>query len=333
MDAPSPSPGQPAARSTRLFLTAAACGLLIGSLLWFKPSHVADFLHADRHPAARPPAAKVGGEPGHPLDAAQTARVQDIIAHWNERKTRLRQLLTVDYPAALARRNTKYPDLDAVVKFGQEYGPNYERTHVELARYAEEQFRLHEAKYRELQAQRRDIGDELLFYGRTLTASQPAAGSVTVGDLARQFTVDDPNGLIYLRRMVANTERRTFQDEETAKKIEDMQSPEEMLTYIKGALPRWEARQAQVYAEAGIDERTAGYAADFTYTNLLGTVSRAYGDHGNAELVAIDKEGGQILQAMDEPLLAAASRDDPESRRLLTDLQELILLRQQQKKP
>ncbi len=264
-------------------------------------------------------------------DAERAGRIRQLAAYWNEHKARLRQLLTVDHAAALARRNEKFPDVAAVVKFGEEYAHNFERQNYEVFVRAEEQDKKYRARREEIEAQGRGgLGGDLLLAERWLANAEPVSGGINVGDLARQFWTDDPNGLIILRRLAANAERRISKDEAAAQRVEALQTPQEMADYVRAARLRWEAEQTQVNMEAGYDAQVSEYLLGSQCAEMLSTLTKNYEKRSHAGLDAIGKESDQILQAMDEPFLAATSRDDEESRRLLTELKEYLLMRRQE---
>ena len=301
----------------------------VGSLWWTGRRQSGDL----RPGSVRVAFTRASGQTRPNVDGSESARrIQDQAAYWHAHKARLRQLLAVDYPAALARRNARFPEVAAVVKFGKEYADNFERRNHEIFSRAEEQDKQHRARLREIEAQGRGgLSGDLLLAERWLANTEPVPGGATVGDLARQFWTDDPNGLIVLRRLVANAERRTFNDEAAAQRAESLQTSQEMADYILAARGRWEAEQTQVQTEAGYDAPVSEYLLGSQCAAMVNVLTENYQRESNKELDAIGKESDAILQAMQEPELAAASRDDPEARRLLTELQEMLLLRRAQK--
>lgn len=263
---------------------------------------------------------------------ASDPKTRDALVYWNAHKARLRQLLTTDYQAALARRDAKFPAVAAVVKFGEEYADNFERRNHEVFPRAEEQDKKYRAKMQEIEAHGHGgLGGDLLLAERWLANTEPVPGGMSVSDLARQFWTDDPNGLAVLRRLTATAERRLSKDEAAAQRVEALQTPQEMADYVRAARVRWEAEQTQVNLEAGYDAQVSEYLLGSQCAAMLSTLTKDYEKRSHAELDAINKESDEILQAMHEPELAAASRDDPEARRLLTELQEFLLLRAGQK--
>ena len=271
------------------------------------------------------------GLPQGQPDPERAGKVRHLAAYWNEHKARLRQLLTVDYAAALAKRNSAASDLAAVVKFGEAYANNFERQNRGIFPRAEEQDKRCRAKVQEIESQGRGIPADLLLYERWLADTQPIPGNLTISALARQHGPDDPNGLIFLRRVVAGMERRAFQDEAAAQRAETLQTSQEMVDYILAARPRWEAEQTGVYKEAGYDAQVSEYLLGSRCAAMVNVLTENYQRQSNKALDDIGREIDAIFQAMDESFLAASSRDDEESRRLLTELRSLVLLRQQEK--
>lgn len=263
--------------------------------------------------------------------SGSSTKFQETAAYWREHKDHLRKLLAVDYPAALARRNSAAPDLESVIKFGKEYSDRFERDHHDIYLRAEEQDKLHRAKMEEIEAHGRGIAADLLLYERWLADTRPIAGNLTISDLARLHGLGNPDGLTFLHRVVAGTERRAFQDEVAAKQAESLQTPQEMVDYILAARPRWEAELMQIHTEAGYDVEVGEYLLGSQCAAMVNVLTRNYQRESNKELDAIAGENDAILQAMHEPELAAASRDDPEARQLLTELQRMLLLRQMEK--
>ena len=220
-------------------------------------------------------------------------------------------------------------DLDAVVKAGQEYSLRFEQHH-DVAPHAKEQADQYKEKLAEIEKSDRQIPGALVDLARAIADTQPIAGTVSISELTQQLITHDPQFLGDMRTGVAGIERHTFGDEVGARQVESVQTLSELIAYIQQVQRRWEATQAQAYADAGFDAPSTEYLLGSEYAGQIPRLTRSYQNYSNREFGALGAQLAELLKPLDGGLLEEASRDDEESRRVVTEFKDWLMLYQQQ---
>ena len=145
--------------------------------------------------------------------------------------------------------------------------------------------------------------------------------------MAENFAADSDGSREFLRHQITQVERGVFDDETAAARVEKLATQSELWAYLQVSWSRYETAAAEPYAATGYDAQSRAFLADSNYADLVQNMAKFYHDRRSQELHALEREYSDAVYALgqNERMLAEDSRDDPESRRLLTDLKEAEL--------
>ncbi len=250
----------------------------------------------------------------------------EICSYWRRHQGHLKRLLTVDYPAALARRYAAMPDADSVGAFGKSYIDHYYEKHPGQGRHVEELKRAHPADLRSAERQMADLR-KCLIYGCSIGDTTPVNDHLTVSDLAN-LVLAEPAYLTDVRTLTAQVERQVYSDEKVARQVESMQLSTELSSFLQTAAARYAETNRQITEAAGYDAEAYDYTTAEDYSIGIFNFASIYKGKTESELWQITDAYNKEYDAMDVQALAESSRDDEESRRLLTELKDLQVLRQ-----
>ncbi len=245
---------------------------------------------------------------------------------WDQRKEQVRRALAEDYPAALARRKAAFPDIDDILAFPRTYLQNSSVHDPEARRHKNEQYGLFGVKMETsfvYQAQMHLYAA----YGRALSDNTPVGGSLTVQDLARQELSHQPT-FEWFRDTITNIEQTMFNDEKAARRVQAITSSTELISYLQGAQARYQATTVQMIENAGYDAQSRDFLLDQYRMEVAERITKFYDKQTWEEVNAVMMNYYSLSANMDETLLADSSRDDAESRRLLTEFRDMQFLQQ-----
>ena len=183
--------------------------------------------------------------------AERHRKIKEAARYWDEHKARLRQLLTVEYPAAVARRNAATPEYPVVEAFGKSLQKEFENR---LEKDKPEDFPLqkfldsHLDKLCPAQLLRRDWND-----------STAVADNLTVADLTRRM-MSDPKMLAEARNGLAEAERTVFHDEPAAQRVEAAQTSDELMAYVTESQARYDTAINQELDAIGGGAQTRSFS-------------------------------------------------------------------------
>ena len=253
--------------------------------------------------------------------AQRASKIKALAVYWERHKDHLRQIVTVDYPAALARRKAVVPDADSVGKFGEKVYFDYYEIHRAAAKHTEALAREESNEMRVADSKLSDLR-KCLALGRALSDNTVVNDHLTISRLANQ-TLDDPAYLTELGQNLVDVERQVYGDQDAAKTLQGAWSREKLMDYLQTALARYAETDQETTLAAGYDQTAYDFKTGMAYSTEVFGLASLYKGKIEPELWQLFAAYGKEAAALDVQLLAEASRDDAESRRLLTDIKEM----------
>ena len=253
----------------------------------------------------------------------QTETVEQAVQYWSAHAAYFSRLAEDRYPNALTNRDSMAPDWAAVQNFGVDLGIRFRETRKEDGEHAQAQRVFPtDPKARETLLKVLSLGT-ILSSLRTLDDTTPVTDHLTVGDLAKQM-FQTPALLQAYKQHLAQLERSVFSDEGKAGQVEGLESGEQLISYLQASAARYQAVNARAMVDLHADEQSRRFCDDSSYTDAVIGVTQSYAKAANAEVDALRQEVFDMkVIRMDYRLLAATSKDNADSRRLLTELKEL----------
>lgn len=261
------------------------------------------------------------------VDQQRNSARDALLKRWKHANFERR--IRVDLPRALARRNVGAPDYNEMVVFRAEYGGvNFQRAHAQqdedLARALAEASRVN-PKWQ-------DNFPGFWYLSGTVNRLQatsdttPLAGvdGETVGAVASDVA-NLPGLNENLRDWMAHVERLTFGDEQAARQVEGLKSNEEVNRYLQaGAQDRYAAAYQQMLAAYPVEPSLRTYVDQQARECAVNSLTGSYVGFWNSEVYAITNDFEQWWRAVYRGFdVMQESRDVPEVREMLTDMQAL----------
>ena len=292
------------------------------------------FLHGSGGPApqvtGRTAAASPEESPG--ANKSPAAQVGQEAVYWDAHRGRLRQLLTVDYPAALRRRRAASPEYEAVQAFADRLKAETDRRLQALRDKEEAKTPGSSADTSAPDDFFEKLGNSHLMgltmsqaLARDLHDSTPLTPNLTISDLTWQ-ALDDPKTVRNVRNLLVDAAREVFKDETSAQSLEAMQTKEELAAYVTAMQERDTAAIPHAIDLLGNTTWVRSFVSEVT-----GNQSEPVDDYlqrHNTEATAVLDEYGAITRGMDQTTIAETSGDNVENRRLLTEIKDMQLLKE-----
>lgn len=260
-------------------------------------------------------------------DAERDQQIQEVVAHWSKCRARLRQISTVDYPAALAARRAAEPNFHAIKNFLNYSGTGFLREHdADIRRW-----RQWMAEHKENPAADKLLNlERFLSFIQTLNDPTPVIEGTSVGDVINRLFVmpaDTGDGGSIgkggaLRRETADIEQKVFEDAEAAQRVNALQTVEDLKSYWRESLPRYQATSQQLAAELPLDDGLRAFWPEFAHAMSYLNIASTYQSTFNAKADQLFEEYSQERTTLPK-ILGQLPEDTAQTRQILTELSEI----------